>query len=159
MHQTKKGDALLTIHYGDMDNVIYNTSVFFNNTYSPEWFRDPFAQKVIKFIDRGDVVGPNAIDTKILGIIPPEKLSSGTKTLLLMYFMPENIYNASNCGDNCARWILEIGTHHDITINLYHLMDFGKRNFVIQIANTGEIAHNMNELVLIAGKCLRESAQ
>ena len=76
-----------------------------------------------------------------------------------MYFMPENIYNASNCGGNCARWILEIGTHHDITINLYHLMDFGKRNFVIKIANTGEIAHNMNELVLVAGKCLRENAR
>lgn len=80
---------MLTIHYGDMENVIYNTSVYFDNVYSPQWFQDSFAQRVIKSIDKGTVVGPNAIDTKILGIIPPEKLSSGTKTLLLMYFMPQ----------------------------------------------------------------------
>lgn len=109
---------MLTIHYGDMENVIYNTSVYFDNVYSPQWFQDSFAQRVIKSIDKGTVVGPNAIDTKILGVIPPEKLSSGTKTLLLMYFMPQNIYNASNCGDNCAYWILRIAAQKDLTINL-----------------------------------------
>lgn len=150
---------MLTIHYGDMDGVIYNTSVFFNNTYSPEWFEDPFAQEIIKSVDRGTVLGPNAIDTKILGIIPPEKLSSGTKTLLLMYFMPERVYNATNCGDNCARWILAIGKKHDITINLYHLMDFGNRRFTIHVENTGQTVHTMDELVLIAGKCLREAVR
>ena len=82
---------MLTIHYGDMDNVNYNTSVYFDNVHSSQRFEDSFAQCVIKSIDKGPVVGPNAIDTKILGLIPPEKLSSGTKTLLLMYFMPQNI--------------------------------------------------------------------
>ena len=84
---------MLTIHFGDTDGVVYNTSAYFNNAYSSEWFNDPFAQKMI------------AIETKILGVIPPEKLSSGLKTLLLMNFLPERVYNASNCGDNCARWI------------------------------------------------------
>ena len=120
-----------------MDGVIYNTSVFFNNVYSAEWLEDPFAQK----------------------IIPPEKLSSGTKTLLLMHFMPENIYNASNCGDNCARWILAIGKAQDVTVNLYHLMNFGERRFTIHVANTDEVVHSMDELVLVAAKCLRESAK
>lgn len=64
---------MLTIHYGDMDGVVYNTSVYFNNVYSPEWFEDPFAQKVIKAVDRGVVLGPNAIETKILGVIPPRE--------------------------------------------------------------------------------------
>lgn len=32
--QERKSLALLTIHYGDMDGVIYNTSIFFNNVYS-----------------------------------------------------------------------------------------------------------------------------
>ena len=38
---------MLTIHFGDMDGVVCNTSVYFNNTYSGEWFSDPFAQKMI----------------------------------------------------------------------------------------------------------------
>lgn len=150
---------MLTIHYGDMDGVVYNTSVFFNNTYSPKWLEDPFAQEVIKAVDCGVVLGPNAIETKILGVIPPEKLSSGTKTLLLMRFMPERVYNASNCGNNCARWILKIAKTQDITINLYHLMDFGNRRFTARVANTGETVHTMDELVLVAGKCLQEAAQ
>ncbi len=147
---------MLTIHFGDMDEVVYNTSVYFNNTYSGEWFNDPFAQKIIASIDKGTVLGPNAIETKILGVIPPEKLSGGLKTLLLMYFLPERVYNASNCGDNCARWILAIAKRQDITINLYHLMDFGERLFTAKVANTGDIVHSMDELVLIGAKCLRE---
>ena len=43
---------MLTIHYGDMDGVVYNTSVYFNNVYSPERLEDPFAQKFIKAVDR-----------------------------------------------------------------------------------------------------------
>ena len=89
---------VLTIHFGDLDNVIYNTSVYFNNVMSPEWLNDELAQRMIKSIDRATVVGPNAVDSKILGVIPVEKLSSGVKTLLLLRFMPDKVYNATNCG-------------------------------------------------------------
>ena len=155
---TQKGALLLTVHFGDMENVVYNTSVYFNNVYSPNWFEDPFARRIIKSIDRGTVLGPNAIETKALGIIPPEKLSSGTKTLLLMYFMPNMVYNASNCGDNCAYWILRIAAKQNITINLYHLMVFGKGRFTMIVSNTGDIVHSMNELIPIALRCLKETA-
>ena len=36
------------------------------------------------------------------------------------------IFNASACGNNCAKWILEIGKRKDLTINLRHIMNFGK---------------------------------
>ena len=96
------------------------------------------------------VVGPNAVDSKILGVIPVEKLSSGVKTLLLLRFMPDKVYNATNCGDNCAYWILKIAKMQDIAINLYHMMDFGNRRFTARIANTGEIIHTMDEFALVA---------
>lgn len=146
---------MLTIHFGDLDNVIYNTSVYFNNVMSPEWLNDELAQRMIKSIDRATVVGPNAVDSKILGVIPVEKLSSGVKTLLLLRFMPDKVYNATNCEDNCAYWILKIAKMQDITINLYHMMDFGNHRFTARIANTGEIIHTMDEFVLVAADCLR----
>lgn len=149
---------VLTIHYGDVEGVIYNTSTFFNNVYSPEWFDHELAQRLIKSVDGSTVLGPNAIESNVLGVIPPEKLSSGVKTLLLMLFMPERVYNASNCGDNCAYWILKIASIHDVTISLYHIMDFGNRKFTIRVANTGAIVHSMDELVLIAADCLRGDA-
>lgn len=148
---------MLSIHYGDRDDVIYDTSTFFDYSYSPSWLQDPLSQRIIKSIDNGAVLGANAIDTKVLGVIPPEKLSTGTKTLLLMLFMPENLYNASTCGDNCAYWILRIASKHDITINLYHMMDFGKGRFTVRVTNTGQIVHTMDELILISAKCLREA--
>ena len=35
-NQQAEGANVLTIHYGDMENVIYNTSVYFDNVYSPQ---------------------------------------------------------------------------------------------------------------------------
>lgn len=104
------------------------------------------------------MVGSSAINTKILGIIPPERQSGGTKTLLLMYFMPQNLYNATTCSDNCAYCILRIAAQHDLTINLYHLMDFGNGKFATTVANTDDVVHTMFDLVPIAAKCLRESS-
>ena len=146
---------MLTIYFGDLDNVIYNTSVYFNNVMSPEWMNDELAQRMIKSIDGATVVGPNAVDSQILGVIPVEKLSSGVKTLLLLRFLPDKVYNASNCDDNCAYWILKIAKMQDITINLYHMMDFGNRKIHGARCQHGEIIHTMDERVLIAADCLR----
>ena len=48
---------------------------------------------------------------------------------------PGLIFNASNCGDNCAKWILELGRSQNFTINLFHVMNFGKEPFEIRVLN------------------------
>lgn len=62
------------------------------------------------------------------------------------------VFNASACGDNCAKWILKIGDQKDLTINLRHIMDFGNGKFEARILNTGEMVHNMDEFIEIAGE-------
>ena len=58
------------------------------------------------------------------------------------------IFNASNCGDNCAKWILKLGKERDFTIALYNIMDFGKKDFEIRILNKQKlIVHNMREFL------------
>ena len=133
-----------------MPNAIYNTSVYFNNTYLDNWLLNPLSREIIKKIDKAEVLSPQAINSKALGVIPVTQLSGGTKTLLLMLNEPDKIYNASTCGNNCAKYILKIADSlkKDITINLHHLMDFGSGNFEIQIVNSGLIVHNMKELIL-----------
>ena len=66
----------------------------------------------------------------------------------------DHIFNASTCGDNCAKWILEIADNskRKVLINLRHIMDFGEGDFRIRVVNTGKIVHNMQELVLEAGE-------
>ena len=74
------------------------------------------------------------------------------KTLILVKFNTEKVFNASTCGDNCAKWLLKIAEKEDRTINLRHLMDFGKESFEIRILNTNQVVHSMKELVPIAGE-------
>ena len=145
---------MLNIYIGDMPEAIYNTSVYFNNTYLDSWIEDEFAKKIIKSIDKAEVLGPMAVNSKALGVIPVTKLSGGTKTLLLVYNEPQKVFNASTCGDNCAKWLLRIAKKQDITINLRHLMDFGDGNFEIRILNNNTIVHNMAEFVICAGQFL-----
>ena len=44
--------------------------------------------------------------------------------------------NASACGDNCAKWILEIGKRQDLTIRLGYEMEFAEP-FDIYVKNSG----------------------
>ena len=47
----------------------------------------------------------------------------------MAYDTDGKIFNASVCGDNCAKWILKLGEQKDLTINLRHVMRFGKDPF------------------------------
>lgn len=142
---------MLSIFYGDMPEAIYNTVVYFKNVYEEEWILSKRAKQMIEDVDKSIVLGNGVIDSPVLGKIPPTSLSGGVKTLILIDNVPEKIFNASNCGDNCAKWLLKMGKEKDITVNLRHLMDFGREKFEIQILNTGQIVHSMRELVEIAG--------
>ncbi len=146
---------MLHIFYGDMPEAIYNPVIFFKNTYTDEWITDELSKEMIRDVDRSVVLGPRIIDRPVLGGISPRELSGGVKTLIAIYKVPEKVFNASACGDNCAKWILKIGDMQDVTINLRHLMDFGEQEFEIKILNTNQIVHNMDELLAVAGMLVR----
>lgn len=143
---------MLKVYLGDMPEAIYHTSLYFKNRYEKEWIVSPKTVAMIQDIDSSKVLGNGAIDSPTMGIIPPTSLSGGVKTLILIDNIPEKIFNASNCGDNCAMWLLKLGKEKDITINLRHIMDFGNDEFEIYVINTDSIVHNMDEFVRIAGR-------
>ena len=148
---------MLRVWFGDKDNAIYNTSVFFKNRYKDEWIVDDFARKVISDVDHSKVVDSNSIESPVLGNISPLQLSGGVKALILMKHFPGKVFNASNCGDNCAKWILELGDEQDFSINLFHVMDFGEGEFDIRILNDRRlIVHNMQEFLTAGASYLRE---
>lgn len=142
---------MLNVYFGDMPDVIYNTNVYFNNTYKDKWIVNPLSKEMIKAVDNSDVIDERTILSPIFGNMSPKKLSGGVKTLMLIAFDKSKIFNASTCGDNCAEWILKISEERKVVINLRHLMDFGKGEFKIKVMNTGKIVKNMHELVSEAG--------
>ena len=141
---------MLNVYFGDMPEAIYNTAVFFKNDYEDEWIVDPFVKEMIKDVDSSIVIDSGVIDSPVLGKIPPLGLSGGVKTLILVKFEPDKVFNASTCGDNCAKWLLRIAADEDRTVNLRHIMDFGEGDFDIRILNTDEVVHNMKDLTDIA---------
>ena len=146
---------MLNIYYGDLAEAIYNPVLYFKNTYQDDWITDELSVKMIADVDRSAVISARIIDSPVLGGITPRELSGGVKTLIAIYKVPEKIFNASACGDNCAKWLLEIGKRQNVTINLRHILDFGEGSFDVFIKNTCQIVHTMDELIPIAGMIVR----
>ena len=143
---------MLNVYFGDMPEAIYNTNIYFNNTYKDNWITKQLSIEMIKAVDHSDVIDEKTIYSPIFGNMSPKKLSGGVKTLMLIAYDRTKVFNASTCGDNCAEWILKIAEKRKIVINLRHLMDFGTGEFMIKVLNTGKIVKNMGDLVLEAGE-------
>lgn len=144
---------MLSIYLGQMEEAIYYPPAYFNNTYDDEWITDPLTVEMIKDVDKSEVIGPHLIESPVLGPISVKEISGGVKTLILMAFDDSGrIFNASACGNNCAKWILEIGKRKDLTINLRHIMNFGKGPFEIKILNNGEMVHDLDRFISVAAK-------
>ena len=149
---------MLRVYFGEKKNAIYNTSVFFKHSYKDEWITEPFSREIIAAIDHSDVLDDGTIKSPVLGNITPNQLSGGVKALILMKHFPGKVFNGTSCGDNCAKWILQLANEQDFTINLFHVMDFGAKNtFNIRVLNDRKlIVHNMEEFLAAGVKYLRE---
>ena len=141
---------MLTILFGETEEANYGPS-WFKFNYRPEWLRDPFVQEMIEDVDHSRYVDGLVIDSPVLGPIPPERLSGGVKTLIMIYERPDLMFDATSCGDNCARWLLEIGKQKDVRVNLNYLMPFGKyAPFRIRIENAGYEVTNYRDFLVAA---------
>ena len=107
-------------------NVVENPPLAFDIRHTDDCITDPLSVEMIKAIDKSDVNGPNLIQSPVLGPIPPQTLSGGVKTLIMIkQTSKENTtLNATHCGDNCSPYLLKIAKDKDITINLRYLMHF-----------------------------------
>ncbi|MBR5422072.1 MAG: DUF4869 domain-containing protein [Lachnospiraceae bacterium] len=143
---------MLRIHFGEAENVEYGPS-WFKYNYKPEWFKDPFVQEMVKAVDDSTYIDGLVIDSPVLGPIPPERLSGGVKTLIMIYEKPELVFDATSCGQNCAKWLLEIGKKKDVTVNLEYMMMFDEyAPFEIFVTNEGHVLNNAEDLFLTAAK-------
>ena len=118
------------------ENYVFSPDTYFKYNFEEEWFEDELVKEMVQDVDGSAVISAHAIDSPVLGLIAPERLSGGVKALIIMYKEPELIVNASACGDNCAKWILEIGKRQDLTIRLGYEMEFAEP-FDIYVKNSG----------------------
>ena len=146
----------INISFGDHTrDQIYNTNMYFKNSYQDRWLNDEIIQKAVLAIDKSKVINGKTIDSPVFGIMPPDRLSGGVKTLILMYHNPDKVFNASTCGDNCAKWIVKFAKEKDFMITLYHTMLFPERNFKAYIANEDTVVDSFDEYIRLSDKCCR----
>lgn len=138
---------MLKIWYYGGTEYMEDAPSYFDNVYEDEWIEDDFVKEMIADVDKSTVVSAHVIESPVFGAITPQGLSGGVKVLILMLKDDSFVYNMSNCGNSCAKWILKIAEQKDLTVYLQHILRF-EGDFEIQIMNTGKIVHNTQEYVL-----------
>ena len=147
---------MLKIYFGSHPNEIYNTDVYYQNQYEKEWLTDEYVKRMIADIDDSQVISADVIQNNIFGSFPSTELSTGVKTLILIYELPKLMFNISNCGDNCAKYLLEMAKERDIKVCLHHAMNFGS-NFAVQVINDRrrKVISDKVEFLMLAHQYLR----
>lgn len=138
---------MLNIYFGNMDGIIYDPASYFNNTYDDNWMQDEIVKEIVKDIDGSEILGNGVVSSPVLGLITPKDISGGAKMLILILHDDEHVFNATMCGNNCAKWLLKLGELKDITVNLKYIMHFPDEEFSINVLNTGKCVHSMSELL------------
>ena len=139
---------MLKIWFGDREDVKYGP-MWFKNNFDIGWFKDPFVQAMIEDVDQSRYVDGYIIESPVFGPIPPQMLSGGVQTLIMIYKRSDLIFDATSCGGNCAKWLQKIGELQDVTVNLNYLMRF-KDPFEAEICNENKIIHSYNEYLHLA---------
>jgi len=115
---------MMNISFNATEKTLKGVDSYFDFNYLDEWLENDLIKQMIEDVDKSKVLSASCIESPVLGQIPPTKLSGGVKALILMLMQPELEIWATACGDNCAKWIIEISKQHDINIVLEHFMDF-----------------------------------
>lgn len=102
---------------------IMDNRIWFRRNKKPEWFEDDFVKRVIRTIDKAEVLFEEALKDRFGHGMSTDKLSSGSKTLISIYYHPELQFNGSMMGDNCIPFLMEIARKVDVHIMLEHYMD------------------------------------
>ena len=119
---------MLYIHFGSLNNgkEIFNPDLYFDRVLQVDkhLVDNDFAREVLLDVEGTKVISNYVIETKYLGIVSSEKICGGVKSILLMRNNPEVVVDATNCGDNCAKWIQKLGREQDVTVTMYTFMEF-----------------------------------
>lgn len=145
---------MLKIFFGYDENAILNVDMYFNNTYDDEWFDDEFVKRIVKEIDGSEVSDRQLIISPVLGQIPPERLSGGAKTLILLYETEDFYTDLIVCGSNCEDILLDIGEEKDVRCSLsgfdLSLESLGKGRHLtpVKCENDGTLLHTHEEFIM-----------
>jgi hypothetical protein len=148
---------MLTIHFGYFEEACKDPDNYFNYSFEEEWFDDPLVKEMVLDVDKSEVETYMRIKSPVFGYMDYQRLSGGVKTLILMYKLPEFIAAGVSMGDNCAKWVMEIGKRVDCKMTIEHGFVFGNgmfdhSDFDVHIENTNTTVHTIYDYYRALGE-------
>lgn len=134
---------MLKITFQQPENLMYDVDSYFKFNHNPEWFADELVKQMVLDVDKTEIKGPYLAVSPVLGAIPPSEISGGVKALILALKTDLVIYGSA-CGDNCAKWFIEIGKKKDVIVYFGHLMNF-PQNFDAVCLDNGNEIHSIDD--------------
>lgn len=139
---------MLNLWYGDgfEDLYIEAPDADFPFLYEENWFTSDFSKRVLKECSGGvEVIVPNVFKCENGAYISQDKLSSGAKVLLILYYTD---YSCEYlwCGDNCDPFIgdiLEKKGEVTLVVSRHYIPDDNIcKKYGVKLLNTGEIFYD-----------------
>lgn len=116
---------MLTVTLVPDETCLFSASRYFDLNYLDEWFDDPVVKQMVLDIDKTVVVGPQLLQSPVLGAIPPSSLSGGVKGLILILKDPDQRnFSSTIFGSNCVLWLTKLTFVTDFTITMEHSLEF-----------------------------------
>lgn len=102
--------------------VIVDSRRFFFANKKEEWFQDKVVQNIMWYVDNAKLVEGFCIRDRLGKIVPPEYLSTGCKTAILVWLYPEKVFNMTQCGNNAFKCVSDICVKYDRTELTYRFL-------------------------------------
>lgn len=141
---------MLKLYFGNMKNAILSGDGYFDSIVDTEIIETEIGKKIIKTIEKGDVVSKNNIIIPVYGGISPDSLSGGTKSLLSLASDNEIVLDLACMGNNCFSSLSEVvkSSKKDITVCSDILRPLYNNGYEgdIYVVNTGNVVSSQDAL-------------
>lgn len=91
----------------------YGSSGWFTYSLDDEYLETDFSKRVVKEIDKSELINRYLVLSPVLGSISTECISGGAKTLICIKYM-DKVFRLSSVGDNCFPILAEICEEKDV---------------------------------------------
>lgn len=118
----------------------------FRQDEAVEWFNDDFVKRMVRSVDRSEVISAYSIASPYIGIINYNELSSGVKNLVIAYKTDRPIQSRW-MGKNCINWLMRIAEEKDVYLTINHALEFESYgNFKAKVLNENADIKEINSL-------------
>ncbi|MDR1644157.1 MAG: DUF4869 domain-containing protein [Clostridiales bacterium] len=150
---------MLNIWLGNCDISVYDMDVAFEYYQEDGWFTDPYVIGMVKDVDKTELISHRLAYDYMGDPMNPRELSGGVKALILLYMIDNIIIDGNMMGNNCARWILDIGKRRDCYITLCYFLNFEEGiksddDFECRLLNVDKVIKSFDEYDTLFGKLL-----